>query len=872
MKRYITAIFLSVLAAAFTGCTDLSEELPASNLTVSSKSLWFDAGGGRQMLEIRTYAGSWSISQDTGSMEWCTLDKTSGSTSSSFYVETDANPDQERTGELVISAPGCDPVTITLTQNGAADEQMTITPENPDADQPMTILYKPEESSPLYDYSGDVYVHIGIVEGDYWKFTPATTETNAEKCRMTAVGDNTWTLELTPTIREWFGSGEAEVSKLGLLIRSEDHSLSAFRKDYYISVTDSKCALVHGEPVEEAVPDGCDYGINYNEDGSVTFVFAAYNRAWWNEAPGAKTIRCFDWCYLIGDFNDWLPSSEYAMKWDKERGAWWYTLTGIDPTREYMFQYYIGKDGGDSGEDIQMRLSDPFTKIVYTQDDQYISSSTYPGLPEYPSLTTGIVSAFRVQQDEYDWQNDGFTIRDENDMLIYELLLRDFSESGDLEGAMEHLEYLKTLGVDAIELMPVQEFDGNDSWGYNPYSHFALDKSYGTLQQYKEFVDRAHGLGMGVIVDVVYNHMTGNSTLAKMFWSTETNNVTAENPWFNEHAPSGYSVFHDLNHENEFVRQYVEKSLMYLVTEYHVDGFRFDVSGSFNWSDADPVGQRIEIFTRYYNTLCRESEAAGRPKPVVILEHWQGEDEEKQLANLGMHCWRNTNAAYCQAAMGYVDGSELWNVWSGNNWMRHGGYVSYAESHDEERMQAKIKDYSVSLLKDNLAERMKRSSLAGAFLLTVPGPKMLWQFQELGYDYSIDYGGRTSKKPLHWDYLEIPERKAVYDNYASLMKFRHDNPDLFTGDASFSWQVGYDNWTTGRFITCTNGSKTFIVAGNFDTQARRLYVEAPSAGTWTNYLDPSDSYTATTAGERMEISLGQGEYKLLVNFDYSADN
>ena len=93
-----------------------------------------------------------------------------------------------------------------------------------------------------------------------------------------------------------------------------------------------------------------------------------------------------------------------------------------------------------------------------------------------------------------------------------------------------------------------------------------------------------------------------------------------------------------------------------------------------------------------------------------------------------------------------------------------------------------------------------------------------------------------------------------------------------TGDASFSWQVGYDNWTTGRFITCTNGSKTFIVAGNFDTQARRLYVEAPSAGTWTNYLDPSDSYTATTAGERMEISLGQGEYKLLVNFDYSADN
>lgn len=69
------------------------------------------------------------------------------------------------------------------------------------------------------------------------------------------------------------------------------------------------------------------------------------------------------------------------------------------------------------------------------------------------------------------------------------------------------------MGVDAIELMPVQEFDGNDSWGYNPCFFFALDKAYGTPKMYKDFIDACHRKGMAVILDVVYNHATGNMPL-----------------------------------------------------------------------------------------------------------------------------------------------------------------------------------------------------------------------------------------------------------------------------------------------------------------------------------------------------------------------
>ena len=105
------------------------------------------------------------------------------------------------------------------------------------------------------------------------------------------------------------------------------------------------------------------------------------------------------------------------------------------------------------------------------------------------------------------------------------------------------------------------------------------------------------------------------------------------------------------------------------------------------------------------------------------------------------------------------------------------------------------------------------------------------------------------------------------------MEFRHDNPEFFTGDANFSWKVGYDDWTTGRFITCTSSDgKSFVVAGNFDSQARRIYVAVPSAGTWTDYRNPSKSYTVSSQDERIAVELGQGEYILMTNFNYSVDN
>ena len=172
-------------------------------------------------------------------------------------------------------------------------------------------------------------------------------------------------------------------------------------------------------------------------------------------------------------------------------------------------------------------------------------------------------------------------MEDKNDLVIYEMHFRDFTKSQNIAGAMAQLDYIENLGVNAVELMPIQEFDGNLSWGYDPNHWFALDKYYGTREQYKEFIDECHARGIAVIVDVVYNHATGSHPWAKMWWDSASNCTADNNPWFNKVAKHEFNVFHDMNHENPMVKEMVKGSLEYLLTEYDVDGFRFDLTKGF---------------------------------------------------------------------------------------------------------------------------------------------------------------------------------------------------------------------------------------------------------------------------------------------------
>ena len=951
MKRIIFLIMTMAFVAI--GCNKNLEQF-----TVTPSSLEFSGDAGSQTVTVT--AGETWVLKINGGGSWLTTSKTYGKSSGQVEVSVTANAPAERTAEIVFSCAGQSVKVAVKQAPGTAEETVEkgefypeptsgieVDPVCPNADKPCTIIFKPASDNPLYGHAGELYGHFGVVVDGEWKYVPSDWGVADEKVHFKKVADNHWEFKMEPSIREYFGSGETPVTKIALIVRSEDGNIKSHDADQFCSVIDDKYKAEEFTPdplVTKKLPEGVKHGINYNADGSVTFVF-------YDKDTAGKSHK---YCYIVGDWNEWTRKTEGAMYYDGSQGCWWITLDGFDADKEYRFQYRLGNTSGTD-----TYVSDPYTEIVYDQwNDQYIA-----GVPAFPEGAKQLVSAFQINKPEYAWKHKDFKVEDKNDLVIYEMLFRDFTTSQDIEGAMAQLDYIENLGVNAIELMPVQEFDGNLSWGYNPNHWFALDKYYGTREEYKDFIDECHARGIAVIVDVVYNHATGSHPWAKMWWDG-ANNCTAENnPWFNVVAKHEFNVYHDMNHENAMVKEHVKRSLEHLLNEYDVDGFRFDLTKGFTQNNTlGDVGawgrydqSRVDILKGYADHIWSVNENA-----VVIFEHLADYSEEKVLAEHGIKLWRNMNGTYRSAVSGGsgdFSGSYEKNL--------YGGWVSYMESHDEERLcygagadassvtwgicgtltdwssditmaadgaffsakgvtfkaddmfkirkvgewndafnyGASTKGYKLPLnteykltlgsgsqdmavpaagtydvyfslaaekvwlmeagkrpadpsvtpgggaAEDPLTVAMRRAGASAAFFLTVPGPKMIWQFGEIGYDYSIDYNDRTGEKPVVTDqYMAVPARKALYDTYAALLKFRRENPRFFDSDASFTWTPT----GTLKKITCTVDGKSFHVVGNF---AKNQTSYTVPSGTWTDYINGG-----TVSGS---ITLKEGEFRLL---------
>ena len=736
-------------------------------------------------------------------------------------------------------------------------EGFNITPTEPDADNSLTIIFKAPKTSALYGYNGDVYIHTGVVSEGQWLYVPAAWEQNLEKCKMAVVEPNVWSITLSPSIRQWFGSGETPVTKIGIVIRSADGTKKGLENDFFITVTDNRFHPFEPAAIKHApLPSNAIDGINIIDNSTVTLVL--YDKD--------KNGNHKDFAHVVGDFNNWTLSNDEQsqMYRDDNKGCWWITLSDLKADKEYAFQYYVGTKNGEV-----TRLADAYARKILDPDhDPDIPISTYLENKTYPEKgAIGIVSVFKIQPDTYSWQISDFTPPAVDNLVIYEMLLRDFTSSNDINGALQKLDYLKSLGVNAIELMPVQEFDGNDSWGYNPCFYFAMDKAYGTDHMYKQFIDECHKRGIAVIFDVVYNHATSNHPFARLYWDSANNKTAPNNPWFNVDAPHPYSVFHDFNHESSLVRTFVKRNLKFLLEEYRIDGFRFDLTKGFtqNRSTEATAGNyddsRIAILKDYHAAI-----KAVKPDAFVILEHFCEDEEEIELSNEGMMVWRNMNWNYCQSAMGYPENSDFSGTYYGTASRPANSLVSYMESHDEERAAYKQIQWGNEILKTDLTARMSQLSVNAAFFFTVPGPKMIWQFGEMGYDISIEENGRTGRKPIKWDYLDVPQRKQLHDTYTKLIALRMDHPEMFTSTATLQWKVTDTDWENGRFLTLSDadGTKQVVVIGNFTNTAITTNATFPKTGIWYNYMNSSE--TLDVSSTTMIINVPENNFKMFSTF------
>lgn len=588
---------------------------------------------------------------------------------------------------------------------------------------------------------------------------------------------------------------------------TSDYTLIASATASGTTVYDTAYICVPTPVTTQTRPTGLKDGINYIDNTTATLILLA---------PGKSNV------FLIGDFNSWIQLNSYQLK--KDGNYWWITLTGLTPGKLYGFQYLV--DG-------TIKSSDPYTELVLDPwNDPWINQyySIYPNLKAYPvGKTDGLVATLQTAKTAYNWEVPTFTMPSKENMVIYELLLRDFTKEKSLEAAITKLDYLKNLGITAIELMPIQEFDGNNSWGYNPNHYFAPDKAYGTPDTYKKFIDECHKRGIAVILDMVFNQASGLCPFALLYWDTVNNRPAANNPWMNPVAPHQYSVLNDFNHSYSGTKEYFKRVLQYWITEYKVDGYRMDLTKGFTQNSGTESildQSRIDNLKDYYSAVTSVKNDA-----MFILEHFVGGSEEDYLASQGMYLWRNINNSYSQAAMGFQSSSDFSGM---NSSPRQ--WVGYAESHDEERNFYKAKTYGSGTIATDSITRINRIPLNIAFTTLLPGPKMIYEFGEMGYDYSINSnGGRTNEKQPAWGWLNLTQRKAAADASAKIISLRKLYPTAFT-QGNFSLNIGPSDWSAGRRIGLTHSDLNLVVLGNFGTTSINANPAFPNTGVWYNVL------------------------------------
>lgn len=600
---------------------------------------------------------------------------------------------------------------------------------------------------------------------------------------------------------------------------------------------DTTYFYVLGTVTTEAVPAGMHQGINYIDDNTVTLVlYAPYK----------------NYVFAIGEHSDWLLTDETFMKRDPDGATYWITLSGLEPGKEYPYQYFI--DGN-------LTVADPLAeKVLDPWSDGYINEATYPGLIDYPTgKASGIVSVFQTAQPDYVWAVPDFTSPPTEKLVIYELLIRDFIAAHNYATLTDTISYLKTLGVNAIELMPIMEFEGNESWGYNPSFFIAPDKYYGTKEALKIFIDSCHANGIAVILDIAMNHAFGQCPLVQMWWDATANAPALNSPYFNQVPTHDYNVGYDFNHESDATEAFRNIVFTHWITEYHVDGYRFDLSKGYTqtntlgnvaaWGAYD--ASRIAIWENIGSVIW-----AVNPDAKLILEHFADNSEEETLSNAGFMLWGNMNYNYNQGTMGY-GGSDLnWASYQSRGW-DDPHLVTYMESHDEERLMYKNLTYGNTTNPDynvkNLNIALSREELAGAFLFTIPGPKMLWQFGELGYDYSIEYGCRVCNKPIRWDYYSNANRLRIYQVWSELIKLKTTYPAFSTTNYNMS-VAGF-----GKRINLNDPDMNVTVLGNFDVNLANISPNFQHAGWWYEYFS-GDSLNVSDV--LASFTMAPGEYRL----------
>lgn len=499
-------------------------------------------------------------------------------------------------------------------------------------------------------------------------------------------------------------------------------------------------------------------------------------------APGKESV-----C-VIGDFNGWKPGADPLEP--NGQGGW--VLEKRLPRGTYAYQFLV--DG-------RVAVSDPLARAVVR--------GPAGGPP---------CAVVEVGAEPFAWRNDGWTRPAFGELVIYELHVGDFSPEASFQGVQARLDHLAALGVNAIELMPIYDFagenGGDEAWGYDPMHLCAVHAAYGSAANLKALIDEAHGRGIAVILDMVLAHTAHEHPFAKLY------PVDNDSPWFGESlGEQNRFGFPSFDYRKPATEHFARAVLTYWLTEFHVDGFRFDYCLG--------LGRNERCGMPFLTAAAR----AVQPSAYLIAEYLP--EKMDQLHGCGFDgAWhgRMKSALYT-----LLSESEYRNY----AWQRFAeavhtfdaeaeGYgdtfvpVNFVESHDEPRLSCLLQEEGGFGPKEAQAKAL----LAAVVLLTTPGVPMLYQGQEWGEATARRVNRRNS---LHWQRLESEAGMALYQHFAALIRLRREHPALHSGALFFA---GVDEERKLVVYRLHASGDDLLVAANFGLEARPLPLRLSAVDGW----------------------------------------
>ncbi|MGB3613468.1 MAG: alpha-amylase family glycosyl hydrolase, partial [Elainellaceae cyanobacterium] len=451
--------------------------------------------------------------------------------------------------------------------------------------------------------------------------------------------------------------------------------------------------------------------------------------------------------------------------------------------------------------------------------------------------------------DTYVWQHDDHPLPADHELVIYETHVHDFSGGeddpnprGQYKHVIEKLDYLQDLGINAIELMPVKEYPGDYSWGYNPRYFFASESSYGTTEELKQLVDECHGRGMRVIMDGIFNHSEASSPLTQIdhdYWYHHEPR-DPDNNW----GPEFNYEHYDENLDIKPAWKFVGDTIQFWIEEYHIDGIRYDAA------------RQIANYDFMHWAVDKTKEKAGAKPFFNIAEHIPETPTITNVDGPMDSCWHDSfyHTVKAHICGDRVDFEELKNAIDcrRQGFLGSTNVVNYLTNHDHERIMVELGNREIF---EEAAFRRLR--LGGALLMTAVGVPMIWMGEEFGSYQPLD----PEPAKIDWQLLHNGENRDLLQYYKGLTRLRRENHALYTENVEFFHDdpeakvLGYVRWND-------EGSRVAVVANFSDAFLKGYHLPGfPDAGNWHEW---TKDYDVTAGEDGLALDLGEYEAQVLV--------